>query len=475
MKYYEFLDNEEENEIKRIINNEKEDVIHGIIVFNIDNFVVVNEMFGRSYGDSVIKEVGEKIGKVFRSSDHVIKLRGDEFIVFTHDISELGNIETLAGKLLNTVSSIEVKDSIELTASVGIAIYPFHGTDYAELKNKAYQSMYRAKANGKNRYRIFDSARTKVLYYDYLYNKDKYESNKDAGFFDILDNNMDFFDMCTRMFIEEKDTDSTLNSIMELECVFLGFSRAYIYSNMGLTGERLNKLSYANNGYEFGRESEAFQAIKADMIARLWERYSTLSLIDAEDDLVDEVVREYLNDNGITQMLIYPIFNGEDAVGMLMFENLDADKLEFSTQELYQLDDNFHSIQAYYFNTHDKKNSREQLSKLELFENLDACVYIVNSKTHDIEFANRKAVQSDFGNIIGDKCYSIFRNKEKPCRECPFKKMDINDPKANANIDAFNFANNCWCKFLYSWIDTRDNKGKALIIAVDINNYFGGE
>lgn len=169
MKYFDFLDNEDENSIKREIENENQDVLHGIIVFNIDNFIIVNEMYGRAYGDRILKIVSDQMSKMFRGTDIVVKLRGDEFIVLTKNIREIRNIELLATKLLDSVSGIKVMDSFFLTASVGLAIYPFHGTDYSELKNKAYQAMLRAKANGKNRYRLYDSARTKALYHEYIY------------------------------------------------------------------------------------------------------------------------------------------------------------------------------------------------------------------------------------------------------------------------------------------------------------------
>ena len=155
MKYYDYLDNEEENKIKHVLENEtKSDALHGIIVLGVDNYVIVNEMYGRQYGEFILRHVNDIILDMFRGSDIIVRLRGDEFIILSRNIKELGNIELLASKLIKYISNVYVKDSFYLTVSVGLSLYPIHGKDYSELKNKAYQSMLRAQSNGKNNYRL---------------------------------------------------------------------------------------------------------------------------------------------------------------------------------------------------------------------------------------------------------------------------------------------------------------------------------
>ena len=222
MKYYDYLDNEEENKIKHVLENEtKSDALHGIIVLGVDNYVIVNEMYGRQYGEFILRHVNDIILDMFRGSDIIVRLRGDEFIILSRNIKELGNIELLASKLIKYISNVYVKDSFYLTVSVGLSLYPIHGKDYSELKNKAYQSMLRAQSNGKNNYRLYDSARTKALYYDYLFNKPRYEIRmKNDGYFDF---NMaeEFNDICMNMFRTCRDSLSAMNSIMELSLIHI--------------------------------------------------------------------------------------------------------------------------------------------------------------------------------------------------------------------------------------------------------------
>ena len=94
MKYYDYLDNEEENKIKHVLENEtKSDALHGIIVLGVDNYVIVNEMYGRQYGEFILRHVNDIILDMFRGSDIIVRLRGDEFIILSRNIKELGNID----------------------------------------------------------------------------------------------------------------------------------------------------------------------------------------------------------------------------------------------------------------------------------------------------------------------------------------------------------------------------------------------
>ena len=470
MKYYDFLDNEEENVIKRFVEGETKNVLHGILVCNIDNFIIVNEMFGRSTGDQILKQIQEKMKRLFRGNDVIVKLRGDEFIVLNKNIATLSNVELLANKLLHALSDINVKDSFNLTVSVGLSIYPLHGSTYSELKNKAYQAMYRAKANGKNGFRLFDSARTKSVYHDYLFNKKPLDTDFDVLY--AVDDNKTYQELCTDMFRENRDAFSALNSIMELSCIYLGFSRAYCYTTRELTAEDEKKLHYANSGFEFGNESAAMKAIKVDIISRLASKYDKIAMINKTDESLDDAVLMYMEDFNVSQMLFYPLYINDELVGAVILENLTEDFVVFDDSEIDSLYEQMQSIQAYFYRMIDKKNSSDLLTKLEMFENLDACVYIVDKETKTIEYTNRMAKELDGENRIGQKCYETFNNKDHACKSCPLNDMDNDDPKASDNNTLFNFAIGKWTRNLYSWMDVNEDNGKAIVIMVDIDDYF---
>ena len=475
MKYYDYLDNEEENKIKHVLDNEtKSDALHGIIVLGVDNYVIVNEMYGRQYGEFILRHVNDIILDMFRGSDIIVRLRGDEFIILSRNIKELGNIELLASKLIKYISNVYVKDSFYLTVSVGLSLYPIHGKEYSELKNKSYQSMLRAQANGKNNYRLYDSARTKALYYDYLFNKPRYEIRmKNDGYFDF---NMaeEFNDICMNMFRTCRDSLSAMNSIMELCCMYLGFQRAYMFEEEELSEYASKMLRYAAQGYEFGKDSKIRRALTEDLQARLVENYSEITLINIKDEDVDEEIKMTLEDEGVSQLLFFPIYHADEFKAGCIFENMTDEIVTIEDAELQNLGRQLHAVQAYYFNSRTKYFGKENIAKIDAFDNLGACVYLIDLNTHGVIYANDEAMNCSNELCVGRKCYETLAGKDSPCEKCPLKKLDPEDPHATTVCDSYNYSARQWCRCIYSWLDVYENKNVAIMLAVDISDYVEG-
>lgn len=128
-----------------------------VIFIDIDNFKYINDTLGHSFGDIFIKSVGERILYNISSNDTLIRLGGDEFIIFARDFSSKEYIGNLAKAILmdlNRPFDI-LNNSMKVTASIGIALYPEDGTKIDDLLKKADIAMYKSKYSGKNKYTFF--------------------------------------------------------------------------------------------------------------------------------------------------------------------------------------------------------------------------------------------------------------------------------------------------------------------------------
>ncbi len=132
---------------------------HGaLFVIDLDNFKAINDNFGHAYGDEVLKGVYEELSKIFREKDLVARFGGDEFIVFLKDSSDMKIIKEKAQNICDSVKSEHLtknNEKIEVTVSVGVALYPFNAQDYTQLFKAADEAMYISKNSGKNRYNIY--------------------------------------------------------------------------------------------------------------------------------------------------------------------------------------------------------------------------------------------------------------------------------------------------------------------------------
>lgn len=470
-KQFDFFDNIAERQIEEFFANEKENAIHSVIVFNIDNFMIVNELYGFSEGDRVLNEIESLIRTFLRGSDMVVKLKGDEFAVLIKNLRTITDIEKIAEKILKTISGTRVRDSLNLTATLGISVFPFHGNEYSDLKTKAYQAMYRAKANGKDGYRIYDAAFTKAMFNDFDYDETTFKPF-DYSTMNTADWNNFFRDTCFSMIYHDTNPYTAVNSVMEIFCLYYGFSRAYIVTTAEHSTYDTKKLDFALSGYETGVDSAAMTAIKKDLLARLYEAHGNSALINVNDADEDPEVIRYMQDRKVKEMLFFSIIFDDKFVGGLVMENLDDTPSRLDCSMLEFLEEQKALIQCYLLTALEKNNFKEYFSKLQAFENMAASCFIVDSGNYKIEYMNKKALSNISATKLGCKCYEVIMNSDTPCEDCPLQAMDIHDPKACGRSECFNFSSKSWSVNLYSWISGKDNKGKAALVSVDIDNFF---
>jgi diguanylate cyclase (GGDEF)-like protein len=129
----------------------------GVLCFDLDNFKAVNDSLGHPFGDKLLQQLAERIGAAVGRGDTIARLGGDEFAIL-HPTVNGRDTESLARRLINATSSPFLIEGQEIHSSVcvGIAIAPDHGTTADQLMKCADLALYRAKAQGRNVWRMFD-------------------------------------------------------------------------------------------------------------------------------------------------------------------------------------------------------------------------------------------------------------------------------------------------------------------------------
>ncbi len=127
-----------------------------VLVLDLDGFKEINDLFGHSYGDILLKRVALRLSGVLRDYDVVARTGGDEFVVLLPEIEQPSIAMVVAEKLIAAASeNVEnLGRSLRLHASVGVAMFPSDGQDFETLLSAADGAMYAAKAAGKNRYQL---------------------------------------------------------------------------------------------------------------------------------------------------------------------------------------------------------------------------------------------------------------------------------------------------------------------------------
>jgi diguanylate cyclase (GGDEF)-like protein len=132
----------------------------GLLLIDLDRFKEVNDTLGHDHGDRLLQDVAERLRGSLRRGDTLARLGGDEFAVLLHDVPDRAAAVELAARLLGALERPFVVRgvTVQLEASVGIAICPDHGCDVTALVQRADVAMYEAKRE-QGHIRVYDAAR----------------------------------------------------------------------------------------------------------------------------------------------------------------------------------------------------------------------------------------------------------------------------------------------------------------------------
>ncbi len=148
-----------QHEIAYSIRHKK---IGALLFLDLDYFKTINDSMGHSVGDSLLKQIAERLSNSLRQEDTIARLGGDEFIILA---SNIGNdtedadlkIKIFTDKIINLFDKEFVVDgnSIFITTSIGVSLFPLTDATPEELIQKSDVAMYEAKSAGRNKMRLF--------------------------------------------------------------------------------------------------------------------------------------------------------------------------------------------------------------------------------------------------------------------------------------------------------------------------------
>ncbi len=127
-----------------------------VLFLDLDHFKHINDTLGHGVGNEVLTEVARRIKLALRDEDTVSRQGGDEFVIVLPDADASGAAH-VAQKLLGALAQVYSigPHALNITVSIGIAVYPFDGDNFESLFKCVEVAMYRAKHDGRNNYRFF--------------------------------------------------------------------------------------------------------------------------------------------------------------------------------------------------------------------------------------------------------------------------------------------------------------------------------
>jgi c-di-GMP phosphodiesterase Gmr len=138
-----------------------EDISSFALAFlDVDNFKHINDYYGHAVGDALLVEMARRIGMNLRASDMLSRISGDEFVLLLHPVQGQEEVAEFIRFMLERIKAPFFIDGSEIFAStsIGVSLYPEHGSSYDALRHNADIAMYRVKNAGKGAAAFFDDS-----------------------------------------------------------------------------------------------------------------------------------------------------------------------------------------------------------------------------------------------------------------------------------------------------------------------------
>lgn len=141
-----------------MIQSQRRNLSLAVVYLDLDGFKTVNDQHGHDVGDELLIALAGRMKAALRDGDTLARIGGDEFVAVLEDLERTQDWEPVLSRLLQATAEPVVLNGslLQVSASIGVTLYPQDGVDADQLMRHADQAMYIAKQSGKNRYHMFD-------------------------------------------------------------------------------------------------------------------------------------------------------------------------------------------------------------------------------------------------------------------------------------------------------------------------------
>jgi diguanylate cyclase (GGDEF)-like protein len=145
--------------MQALLRARRRQAVVGLAVFDLDGFKNVNDTLGHDAGDLLLQNLAKRLLGAIRAEDTLARLGGDEFALILTELAQAADAELVVSKLLKILEEpFELSGRrVQISASVGISLYPRDATVVGELFKCADLALYRVKGGNKRGYAFFDA------------------------------------------------------------------------------------------------------------------------------------------------------------------------------------------------------------------------------------------------------------------------------------------------------------------------------
>lgn len=410
-----------ESLVNKELSSIKNDSLGIMMIIDIDDFKKVNDTYGHTKGDEVIKHVAKSISANANKNQIAGRIGGDEFLVYlpnVYDTTYAGEKATAIATMVSDKYNGEVLPKI--TLSIGISITNV-SIPYTTLFNHADKALYSSKCKGKAQYCIYDDEEEIKSY--------RNERTNNLSAFSLSFNHIsDLFDRIHNM----PNPEEIVNYALKYVCTNENVDRIVIFEPDSLNPSKFMIRSHVCNKDDHDvilpRTVSRKYLDSLNMLGSNSIYYSNHIVDDSKDSGYEEILYE------VYEILQISIDTAYGNIGYVTLTNRNENRLwtneEINTYTTYaKIISEFVKLKynSQYIN-------KSLLANQNLYNNVSEPIYVINKENHDILYYNSAAKSIFKGLSVGSKCYECLFGNKGPCSYCPIN--DISGVTPN-NVSLF--------------------------------------
>lgn len=386
-----------------------------LLIIDVDNFKSVNDRLGHLYGDVVLTQLAEHLKGMFRAEDVVGRVGGDEFFVFMKSYRSLRTLENKAREICRLFHKTysQGENFVTISASIGIAQCPEHGTDFDTLYSKADTALYESKARGKNTFSLYrpdlstehTAKRTKI---DASTLQKSFKHNR--------------LEYVFRLLYDSEDPVASIQGVLRLLTESYDFSRGYIFETSDDGSTTSNTFEWCVQ--EVTPEIEHLQQLPIESVATAQRAFlKTGMFILRSISTLPEVERQVLEPQGIRSMFQFGVMDRGNVVGFIGFDDCKYERAP-TESEADEICTVCHVLATFLLKHRSNQRELRHHETLErVLGGLRRCLCVVDPQRHTVLYENDQMVRRVGRPSVGRACHVAYGGRALPCADCATEKM----------------------------------------------------
>lgn len=444
---------------------DKGNPISGVLfIIDIDDFKMINDRLGHLYGDAVLSELSESLRKVFRDSDIVGRIGGDEFLVFAEGLQSEGlmikKANSICTAFLQTYAN-EKDEGYAVSSSIGIAVFPKDGESFEALFRCADAALYTSKAQGKNRYSFYN----KNLEMPYVSTRTKIDTNGVVQK-SFKDNRIEYI---FRLLYGSEYTKAAIESSLELIAKNFGFSRANIFEFNELSTHFKGVFEWCAIGIDSVSANYIDMPVKDfDFVVSALEKSGGMFMAVATD--FPEYAQESYTSIGIKSIVHFSIMEQDKLIGVIAFQHCISDSFHLSDTEFEELRTICQVLSVFMAKQLSNERELRHHQAIEaMMDNMNCISYVIDRETYEVFYENQNTIDITGRPSVGTKCYCSYRGLEAPCEDCPLALLSKDNQRCTVELYTRKFE--IYTKTSAALIDWSNDREAMLISSIDVTEY----